>query len=479
MLDNAPPGRGTVLMRKGPSTMNGNPTIAPNEQLQRDIQSLCGDYARYNSFDPALYSKYGVKRGLRNADGTGVVAGITQICNVHGYILNEGERCPIDGELVYRGINIRDIISGCQADGRYSWEETAWLLLMGSLPTGAQLVRFTDVLSECRALPENFTEDMIMKVASPNIMTMLSRSLLALSSYDPAPEDTSVENVLRQSVQLIARMPAIMAASYQVKRRVYDGRSMYLHNPNPEFSTAQNILRLLRSDKQFTDEEARLLDLCLTLHSEHGGGNNSTFAVRLLTSSGTDTYSAISAGIGSLKGPRHGGASAKVIEQLEYLKANVYDWEDDGQIRDYLRRALNREAGDRSGLIYGMGHAVYTKSDPRCKILKENALRMAKGTDFEGEFRLLDAVERLAPELLQEKWGSDRSACANVDLYSGLVYRMLRIPDELHTPMFAIARTAGWCAHRLEEIGTCNKIIRPAYKPISKPRAYLPIAQRG
>ena len=429
-------------------------------KLQKDIQFLCEDYVKYNSFDPALYTKYGVKRGLHNADGTGVLAGITQICNVHGYILNEGERCPIDGELIYRGINIKDIISGCQTDHRFSFEETVWLLLMGNLPTGAQLSRFADVLAECRSLPTNFTEDMIMKVAS-------------------APDNTSVENVMRQAIRLVAWMPSIMAAAYQVKRRVFDGRSMYLHNPSPDYSTAQNILRLLRADKQFTDEEARLLDLCLTLHSEHGGGNNSTFAVRVLTSSGTDTYSAISAGIGALKGPRHGGASGKVIEQLEYLKANVYNWDDDNEIQNYLRRVLNKEAGDRSGLIYGVGHAVYTKSDPRCCILKENALRMAKGTDFEGEFRLLDAVERLAPPLLREKWGSDRSTCANVDLYSGLVYRMLKIPDELHTPMFAIARTAGWCAHRMEELTTNGKIIRPAYKPISKAREYLPLRDRG
>ena len=454
-------------------------TAELDAKLQKDIPFLCEDYAKYNGFDPALYSKYSVKRGLRNADGTGVLAGITKICNVHGYILNEGERCPIDGELIYRGINIRDIIAGCQQEHRFSFEETVWLLLMGGLPTGAQLSRFSDILAACRDLPANFTEDMIMKVASRNIMTMLSRSVLALSSYDDAPDDTSLENVMRQSIRLVAWMPAIMAAAYQVKRRVYDGRSMYLHNPNPEYSTAQNILRLLRPDKQFTDEEARLLDLCLTLHSEHGGGNNSTFAVRVLTSTGTDTYSAISAGIGALKGPRHGGASGKVIEQLEYLKANVYNWDDDHEIEDYLRRVLNKDAGDRSGLIYGVGHAVYTLSDPRCRILKENALRMAKGTDFEGEFRLLDAVERLAPPLLREKWGSDRSTCANVDLYSGLVYRMLGIPDELHTPMFAIARTAGWCAHRMEELTTNGKIIRPAYKPIAKGRSYLPLQERG
>ena len=459
--------------------MLGKTVSAPDAQLKQDIQLLCGQYALYNSLDPELFSKFAVKRGLRNADGTGVLAGITQICNVHGYLLSEGEKVPIDGELTYRGYSIRDLIAGAQAGGRYCFEETAWLLLLGFLPDGMQLRRFFDILSDARALPDNFTEDMIMKAASPNIMNMLARSVLALYTYDPAPEDTSIENVMLQSIQLIARMPSIMAAAYQVKKRVYDGRSMYLHNPNPEFSTAQNILRMLRSDKQFTEDEAHLLDLCLTLHSEHGGGNNSTFAVRVLTSSRTDTYSAISAGIGALKGPRHGGANFKVIEQLEYLKANVRNWDDDGEIRDYLRRVVRREAGDRSGLIYGMGHAVYTKSDPRERLLKENALRLARGTEFEAEFCLLDAIERLAPDVLHEKQGSGKPICANIDLYSGLVYRMLGIPDELHTPLFACARTAGWCAHRLEELSTGGKIVRPAFKSIVHPRDYIPLESRA
>lgn len=452
--------------------------VPPNEQLSKAIQLLCGEYNLYNSFDPELYQRYNAKRGLRNADGTGVLAGITQICNVHGYLLNEGEKMPIDGELLYRGIPIEEIINGCRGEGRFCFEETAYLLLEGALPNKAQLTEFSNILAHSRELPEDFTEDIIMKVASPNIMNMLARSVLALYTYDPQPEDTSIENVMRQSIQLIARMPAIMAAAYQVKRRIYDGKSMYLHNPEPDYSTSQNILRMLRADKQFTDEEAQLLDLCLMLHSDHGGGNNSTFAVRVLTSSGTDTYSAISAGIGALKGPRHGGANYKVIEQLEYLKANVRDWDDDHQVEDYLRKVVKGEAGDRSGLIYGMGHAVYTKSDPRERQLKANALRLAKGTDFEPEFRLLDAVERLAPDILREKWGNNRTVCANIDLYSGLVYRMLKIPDELHTPMFAIARTAGWCAHRLEELCTNNRIIRPAYKPISSRKSYVPLKDR-
>lgn len=450
----------------------------PNKQLQQDIQLLCNEYAHYNTLDPSYFNLYNVKRGLRNADGTGVLAGITQICNVHGYLLNEGEKVPIDGELVYRGININNLIAGCQSENRYIFEETAWLLLMGSLPNKDKLNKFKEILANSRTLPENFTEDIIMKVASPNIMNMLARSVLALYTYDSNSEDTSIENVIRQSIQLIARMPSIMAAAYQVKKRIYDGRSMYLHNPREDYSTAQNILRLLRSDKQFTEEEARLLDLCLVLHSEHGGGNNSTFSVRVLTSSGTDTYSAISAGIGALKGPRHGGANHKVIQQLECLKQNISNWDDDQEIQAFLRKIVDKQAGDGSGLIYGMGHAVYTKTDPRAVILKKNAVEMAHGTDFEGEFRLLDAIERLAPEVLCEKWGTNRCVCANVDLYSGLVYRMLGIPEELHTPLFAIARTAGWSAHRLEEITNGKKIIRPAYKPVSKPTSYIPLSER-
>ncbi len=449
-----------------------------DENQLNDLRMLTEHYEEHNRINPRALQSQAVKLGLRNSDGSGVVAGITKICNVHGYIMNEGEKVGVEGELTYRGIPVQDIINGCLAEDRYSFEETAFLLLQGYLPNRHQTKIFYDILSECHQLPENFTEDIIMKVASPNIMNMLARSVLALYTYDPNPEDTSLDNVMRQSMELLARMPAIMAAAYQVKRRIYDGKSMYLHNPKAEYSTAQNILRMLRSNKTFTEEEAKLLDLCLTLHSEHGGGNNSTFAVRVLSSSKTDTYSAISAGIGSLKGPRHGGANYKVIEQLEYLKGNIRDWKDDDEIREYLRKVLRKEAGDRSGLIYGMGHAVYTLSDPRQKLLKENALKLAEGTDFYDEFMLLDAIERLSPDLLREKWNSDRPVCANIDLYSGLVYRMLRIPDELHTAIFATARTAGWCAHRLEELNTCNKIIRPAYRPTFTQQEYRPLTER-
>ena len=447
-------------------------------ELKSCIDSLCEEYRKYNHIDPAYFDQYQVKRGLRNPDGTGVMAGVTQICNVHGYIVNEGERMPVDGELVYRGINIRDIIENCTKEQRYGFEETAWLLLFGKLPTKEQLDTFNNIIASFRELPENFTEDMIIKAPSPDIMNKLARSVLALYSYDSNPDDTSLANVMRQSIELIARTPSIITAAYQVKRRAYDHKSMYFHSPKPEFSTAQNILRTLRSDKQFTEEEARLLDLCLILHAEHGGGNNSTFTVRVLTSSGTDTYSAIAGGIGSLKGPKHGGANIKVMEMLEAIKAGVSNWKDDGEVADFLLKLMNKEAGDRSGLIYGMGHAVYTKSDPRAIILKENAMRMAAGTPIEDEFMLLDAVERLTPQVFAAKKGIDRVVAPNVDLYSGLVYKMLRVPPELVTPLFAVSRMAGWCAHRLEELETGGRIIRPAYKAVAKPQPYIPLAER-
>ncbi len=446
--------------------------------FDEDIDYLCKLYRKNNHINPDAYERYGVKRGLRNSDGTGVMAGITQICNVHGYYIMDGERQPVDGKLLYRGININDIVNACLNENRYGFEETVWLLLFGTLPTEEQLQLFRDLLARYRDLPENFAEDMIFKAPSPNIMNKLERSVLALYSYDDNPDDCSLNNMLRQSIQIIARMPSIMTAAYQVKRRAYNHKSMYIHNPKKELSTAQNILRTLRSDKKFTEDEAHLLDLCLIVHAEHGGGNNSTFATRVLTSTGTDTYSAIAAGIGSLKGPRHGGANRQVLNMLSYIEEEVDDWEDEGKVKDYLGKILNKEAADRSGLIYGMGHAVYTKSDPRACILKENAFKMAKGTDFEPRFELLEMIERLTPALLAEHDGVERAICANVDLYSGLVYQMLRIPDDLLTPLFAISRTAGWCAHRIEEALFGGKIMRPAYKSVTYERPYTPLSER-
>ena len=442
------------------------------------LTSLCDEFRKNNHIEPEKFERYEVKRGLRNPDGSGVMAGLTLICNVHGYVMNEGEQSPVEGRLIYRGIDINDLVAGCVSENRFGFEEVVWLLLFGRLPTAEQLESFSQLMSECRDLPEYFAEDMIIKAPSPNIMNKLARSVLALYSYDDTPDDLSMENVLRQSIELISMLPSIMAYAYQVKRRHYDKESMVLHPFLPGLSTSETILRTIRADSAYTQEEARLLDLCLMLHAEHGGGNNSTFAARVLSSSGTDTYSAMAAAIGSLKGPRHGGANMKVMEMLEYIKEGVHDWNDDDEIRRFLTRMIRREEGDRSGLIYGMGHAVYTLSDPRAVILKKNAIALAEKKGFGAEFRLLEAVERLTPEVFSQEKGSHKAMCANVDMYSGLVYRSLGIHPDLFTPLFAIARMPGWCAHRIEEILTGGRIIRPAYKAIAKTQLYVPLAQR-
>lgn len=442
------------------------------------FSSLCEQVKENNQIGADKFAKYDVKRGLRNADGTGVMAGLTRICNVHGYILSEGEKMPIDGELIYRGYSINDLVDGSYGNGRFGFEETVFLLLFGSLPTKEQLDGFCELLSECRELPDYFAEDMIIKAPSPNIMNKMARAVLALYSYDENAEDISVENVLRQSIELIGMLPSILGYAYQVKRRHYDKESMYFHPTVPGLSSSETILRTIRADASYTEEEARLLDLCLMLHAEHGGGNNSAFTTRVLSSSGTDTYAAISAAIGSLKGPRHGGANLKVTRMLEDIKTNVKDWADDEEVAAYLTKLLNREAGDRSGLIYGMGHAVYTLSDPRAVILKREASRMAEKNGYGKEFRLLETVERLTPDLMAKVRGIDKAVCANVDMYSGLVYRSMGISEELFTPLFAVARISGWCAHRIEEILTGGRIIRPAYKPFSKEKAYVEIENR-
>lgn len=442
------------------------------------IQDLCEEFRKYNRIDPSLYQKFDVKRGLRNQDGTGVVAGLTQICNVHGYILNEGEREAVPGVLYYRGYNVNDIVQSCQADGRFGYEEVVYLLLFGALPSREQLAMFNRVLAHFMYLPEGFFEDMMLKAPSPNIMNKLARSVLSLYSYDENADDSSLEAELGKSLQLIAKMPNLIVKAYQVLLRSYEGKTMYLHPEQEGLSAAEEILSLLRMDRQYTREEALLLDLCLMLHAEHGGGNNSTFACRVLSSSGTDAYSAYAGAIGSLKGPLHGGANIKVLEMVEDIRAHVNDITDEGQVADHLRRILRKEANDGSGRIYGMGHAVYTLSDPRAVILRENAVRMAEGTEFEREFTLLSIIERLTPELCSER-GITKPMCANVDLYSGLVYRMLKIPQELFTPLFAMSRMAGWSAHRIEELFTGGRLIRPAYKPVSKPQKYIPLSQRG
>ncbi len=443
-----------------------------------ELTALCEELKKYSSVNPEYFDRFEVKRGLRNRDGSGVMAGLTKVCSVDGYYIDDGERKPIEGKLKYRGIDINDIVDGCVKDSRFGYEETAWLLLFGHLPTAQQLKRFNEILGECRELPEDFIEDMIMKAPSPNIMNKLERSVLSLYSYDDNPDDISIENVLRQSIQLIAQIPTIMTYAYQVKRRYYLKKSMYLHPIKPELSTAQTILYNTRSNRQFTDEEAKLLDICLVLHAEHGGGNNSAFATRVLSSSGTDTYAAISSGIGALKGPRHGGANLKVAEMMKFLKDDVTDITNEAQVAEFLRKLINKQAGDRSGLVYGMGHAVYTLSDPRQIILKREASKLAVEKGFGDEFRALELIEKLTPEIFASEKNNTKKICANVDLYSGLIYQMLGIPEDLYTPLFAIARVAGWSAHRIEELISGNRVIRPAYKNIAAPKEYVSIDER-
>ena len=442
------------------------------------LSSLCSELDKNNYIKKSDYERYHVKRGLRNSDGTGVMAGLTRICSVEGYYILDGERIPKEGKLSYRGYDINDIVEGCIKDDRFGYEEVVWLLLFGDLPTNQQLYSLREVIAECRALPDEFIEDMIMKHASKDIMNKMARSVMSLYSFDENPDDISIPNVLRQSLQLIAQMPTIMNSAYQVKRRAFYNKTMFLHPIIKEQSTAEYILNQLRVDKKFTREEAKLLDICLLLHADHGGGNNSTFSTRVLTSSGTDTYSAITAGFGSLKGPRHGGANIRVAQQMNEIMAAVPDSTNPEQVKDYLVKILKKEAGDGSGLVYGMGHAVYTKSDPRAVILKENARKLAFEKGFEKEFKTLENVEFLTPQVFAEIKGDDKVMCANVDLYSGLVYKVLGIPEDLYTPLFATARIAGWCAHRLEELTSGGRIMRPAYKSVSHTRKFVAINNR-
>ena len=443
------------------------------------VTSLCEEYRAHNYIDPSYYERWGVKRGLRNADGTGVLAGVTQIGNVLGYYVQDGERYPMDGKLIYRGINVEELIDGFMREGRFGFEETAYLLLFGALPDRGRLEEFKQVLSDSHTLPRMFTEDMILKAPSPDVMNKLARSVRALYSYDDNPDDLSLANQLRQAIQLIARVPVIVAHAFAVKRHYYNEESLYLHRPQPGLSVAENFLYSVRHDNRFTEQEARLLDLCMVLHAEHGGGNNSAFACRVLSSSGTDLYSAVAAAVGSLKGPRHGGANKKVMEMFRHIESDVTDWKDDEAVKDYLGKILRKEAGDRSGLIYGMGHAIYTLSDPRAVLLKKFARDLAATKGMLEEFQLFEAVERLTPSVLADVKGDKKVVCANIDLYSGFVYKMMGIPEELYTPLFAMARVVGWCAHRLEEVGgSANRIIRPAYKAVAPLHPFVPLDQR-
>ena len=428
--------------------------------------------------NPELYKTYDVKRGLRNANGTGVLVGLTRIGDVVGYEIKDGQKIAISGRLIYRGYNVEDLIADAEKNRQFGYEQCAYLLLFGELPTQEKLDTFKQYLGEFRSLPEHFTEDMIMKAPSSDIMNKIARGVLASYSYDDDPEDRSVGNIVKQCIQLIARFSTLASYGYQAKRRYYDNKSMFIHNPKPELSTAENFLRLIRSDKSYSRLEAEILDLALILHAEHGGGNNSSLTVHVVSSADTDTYSAMAAAVGSLKGRRHGGANIKVMEMMDEIKANVKDWTSEKEVKNYLTKIARKEAGDRSGLIYGMGHAIYTISDPREVLLKAKAKKLAKEKGCLEEFALYDLIEKLSPGIIQEIHHSDKSICANVDMYSGLVYSMLNIPRELFTPIFAISRIAGWSAHRIEEIVSGGRIYRPAYKNVSKEREYVPIKER-
>ena len=423
------------------------------------------------------YYREDVKRGLRNSDGTGVPVGVTRVGSVLGYMIEDGVRVPVPGQLYYRGIELNEIVEAHRKAGTFGFEEVAFLLLMGFLPSQWELDRFNEIMNRARKLPPGFTEDMIMKNPSRNIMNKLARSVLSLYSYDDNPDDISLDNILLQSVRLVGAFPSIVANAYSVKRHYFGGGSLHIHFPVEGLSTAENFLRMIRPNTKYTEEEAHLLDMMLMVHAEHGGGNNSTFVCRALSSSGTDTYSAIAGAVGSLKGPLHGGANAKVMEQFRTVKANVNP-KDDASIKDFLYKILNKEAGDKSGKIYGLGHAVYTISDPRAVLLKKYARHMAEIKGYAEDFQLLEKIEELGIPMIQNKTGSDMPMCANVDMYSGLVYTMLGIPEDVFTPLFASARIAGWCANRIEEVLTCHRIMRPAYRAMVKRVHYEPMSAR-
>jgi citrate synthase len=435
--------------------------------------------ASKSRIDSELYEKYNVKRGLRNEDGTGVLVGLTEVGEVFSYIIDDGERVSTEGRLFYRGIEINDLVNGFYEEKRFGFEECAYLLLFGELPTALQLTQFEKILSDSRFLPDNFIEDMIMKSPSPNIMNKLARSILALYPDDPEPDNNTVENVLKQCVNLIARTPMLISYAYAAKRHYVDKGSLILHQPNPQYGTAQNILHLIRPDGVFTDLEARVLDLALVLHAEHGGGNNSSFVTHAVSSSGSDTYSVMAAAIGSLKGPQHGGASGKAYDMMQDLKSLVHNWRNEMEIADYLTKILQKEAFDKSGLIYGIGHAVYTVSDPRTKLLRDYARGLAYECGREKEYELYTMTEKLAPEVFYGVKKSSKIVCANVDFYSGFIYDMLKIPPELFTPLFATSRIAGWSAHRIEEIVSGGRIFRPAYKCVMKRRSYTKMDDRA
>jgi len=428
-----------------------------------------------NIIKPSLYSKYSVKRGLRNENGTGVLVGLTEIGGVKGYMVDEGEKIPILGTLHYRGIDINSLVDGFVNEDRFGFEESIYLLTFGELPNNTELLNFKKLLGENRALPDSFLEDMILKAPSKDIMNKLARSILVLYSYDSNPDETSIVNVLRQSIEIIAKFPSLMAYAFQAKAYHFMDKSLVIHAPDKNLSTAENILKMSRASGKYTKSEAKLLDLVLVLHAEHGGGNNSAFTSHVVTSSGTDIYSSVSAAIGSLKGPRHGGANIRANNMMKEFKANIKDYTDEKEIETYIEKILKKEAFDRTGLVYGIGHAVYTLSDPRAQLLKQKAKELAKEKNMLKEFDLYERVERLTPKVFKKVKNSDKPLCANVDFYSGFVYNMLGIEEDLFTPIFATARVAGWCAHIIEEIINGGRIIRPAYKNVISNAEYIPL----
>lgn len=445
-------------------------------EITEDIKNLTDICLENSQINPDLYTKYDVKRGLRDRHGKGVLTGLTEIGEVKAYTIDDGEMVPCEGKLYYRGIDIEKIVDGFLKDNRFGFEEVTYLLLFGKLPNEAELKHFRDLLAEYRSLPTNFVRDIILKAPSNDMMNTLSRSVLTMYAYDENPDDTSIANVVRQCLQLIAIFPLLSVYGYQACRHYLHGKSLYIHTPPANLSTAETILYTLRSDKKYTPLEAKILDLAMVVHAEHGGGNNSTFTTHVVSSSGTDTYSTIAASLGSLKGPRHGGANKKVCLMLEDIKQNVKDWTDEDEVRAYLQKILNKEAFDKSGLIYGMGHAVYTLSDPRTEILKRMVRPLAEEKNQFEELALYELIEKISPELLSAK--RSRAISANVDFYSGFIYHMLGLPVELFTPIFAIARISGWSAHRIEDIINTGKIIRPAYKNVAKHLDYTEMNQR-
>ncbi len=443
-----------------------------------ELEKLAALCEQHDKINPALYTKYEVKRGLRDLDGKGVLTGLTEISTINSSRMIDGVSTPIEGELFYRGINIFDLVHGFTNEKRFGYEETVYLLLFGELPNQEELEDFKHLLGSYRKLPHHFVRDVILKTPNSDIMNALAKSILTLSSYDSNTADTSIPNVLRQSIELIANFPALAVYSYLAYRHYDLGHGLYIHQPKPELSTAENLLRLLRQDKSYTDTEARVLDLALVLHAEHGGGNNSTFTTHVVTSSGTDTYSSVAASLCSLKGPKHGGANVKVKLMFDDLKAHVKDWDDLDAIRAYLSDLLDKKAFDHAGLIYGMGHAVYSISDPRAVLFEQFVGKLSEEKGMQDEYNLYVNVARLAKEVIAEKRKIYKGVSPNVDFFSGFVYTMLGLPDELFTPLFAVARIAGWSAHRIEELTNANKIIRPAYMSIAESKTYIPLAER-